>query len=107
MSDTKHTPEPWDNSTALLIRAGSSRLLLGTTREPPKRDCRVLAEGNYQRAFACVNGLANVSNPGGIQAVIECAWDLALNGDPDPGRVGMLTQRLLSALEFAGAKVAE
>ena len=58
-----------------------------------------------KRAIACVNALANVSNPAGIQAVIETAWSLVLNGDPD--RAGMLTRRLLAALESAGAKVAE
>lgn len=102
---SNHAPEPWFPADPALW--GGRHLIVGDRTALMEGIAGSSQEANISRAVACVNGLANVSNPNGIQAVVECAWDLALNGDPDPGRVGMLTQRLLSALEFAGAKVAE
>ena len=32
----------------ILIKAGSNLLKLGLTSQPPKVDCRVISEGNYQ-----------------------------------------------------------
>lgn len=43
MKDIEKAPEPE------LIKAGSSRLGLGITLQPPKVDCRVVSEDRYQK----------------------------------------------------------
>ncbi len=49
----QHTPAPWDDTLAPLIRAGDSRVQCGG--QPTPRDCRVLAEENFQFAKRRVN----------------------------------------------------
>lgn len=97
---SRHTKEPWSARSSWIAAPDGLVVLTAPHRLVPKN-----IDHNIERTVACVNALANVSNPNGIQAVIECAWELVLNGDP--GRESVLTRQLVSALDSAGAKVAE
>ena len=57
----KHTAEPWDDELTPKVPKGSSQLLLNGKLRPPA-DCRVLSEPDFQRAKACVNACAGISN---------------------------------------------
>lgn len=60
-----------------LIKAGDTKLKLGVLGEPPKIDCRVVSENEYQKMIELLERARNlVGNPGvNISASTDIACD--------------------------------
>lgn len=54
----EHTTIPWDDATAVAIKAGDPRVTI--QGQPFACDARILSEANYRHAVRCVNDHAAI-----------------------------------------------